>query len=48
MVEQQAEELFIDTAGGGEGGRHESNALVIRIVRLVLRNFFPLQYLGQP
>ena len=41
MVEQQAEELCIDTARGGEGGRHESNALVIRIVRLVLRNFFP-------
>ena len=36
-----SEELCIDTARGGEGGRHESNALVIRIVRLVLRNFFP-------
>ena len=41
MVEQQAEELCIDTALGAEGGRHESNALVIGIVRLVLRNFFP-------
>ena len=41
MVEQQAEELCIDTARGGEGGWHKRNALVIRVIRLVLRNFFP-------
>ena len=41
MVEQQAEELCIDTSRGGEGGRQEGNALVIRVIRLVLRNFFP-------
>ena len=41
MVEQQAEELCIDTARGAEGGWQERNALVIRIIRLVLRNFFP-------
>ena len=41
MVEQQAEELCINTSGGGEGGWHKGNALVIRIIRLVLRNFFP-------
>ena len=41
VVEQQAEELCIDTSRGGEGGWQERNALVIRIIRLVLRNFFP-------
>ena len=41
VVEQQAEELCIDTARGAEGGWQERNALVIRIIRLVLRNFFP-------
>jgi len=41
VVEQQAEELCIDTARGAEGRRQEANALVIRIIRLVLRNFFP-------
>lgn len=41
VVEQQAEELCIDTSRGGEGGWHKGNALVIRIIRLVLRNFFP-------
>ena len=32
VIEQQAEELCINTARGGEGGRHEGNALVIRII----------------
>ena len=41
MVEQQAEELRIYTSRGGESGRHKGNALVVGIVRLVLRNFFP-------
>ena len=41
MVEQQAEELRIYTSRGGESGRHKSDALVVGIVRLVLRNFFP-------
>ena len=41
MVEQQAEELFMDPARRAEGGRHKRNALVVGIVRLVLRNFFP-------
>ena len=34
VVEQQAEELCIDTSRGGEGGWHKGNALVIRIIRL--------------
>ena len=41
VVEQQAEELCIDTARGAEGRRQEANALVIRVIRLVLHNFFP-------
>ena len=41
MVEQQAEELFMDPARGAEGGRQEGDALVVGIVRLILHNLFP-------
>ena len=45
VVEQQAEELRVDTARGAEGCGHEADAAVIRIIRLVLRNFFPGSFL---
>ena len=36
VVEQQAEELCIDTSRRGEGGWQEGNALVIRMMMMMM------------
>ena len=40
VVEQQAEELRVNTSRGAEGCGHEADAVIVRMVRLILRRFF--------
>ena len=40
VVEQQAEELCIDTSRGAEGCGHEGDAVIIRVIPLVFCDFF--------
>ena len=45
VVEQQGKELRVDAARGAEGCGHEADAVIVSIVRLILRSFFPGSFL---
>jgi len=40
VVEQQAEELRVDASRGAEGCGHEADAVIVSVVRQILRSFF--------
>ena len=45
VVEQQAKELRVDAARGAEDVGHEADAVIVSIIRLILRSFFPGSFL---